>query len=386
MAAENKKVFALIAAAGLGRRMNSDINKQFIKIGRETVIEKTLGTFQEHRRIERICLAVQEKDIEACMDFLKEYPKLIKPVAGGAKRQDTVWNALSYMDATERPDIILIHDGARPFVSADVISRVIEGADIFGAAIPCVPVKDTIKRVREGLVERTLDRGSLCSVQTPQAFAFDLIFDAYKKALREGFYATDDAALVEKTGAGVHIVDGEYGNIKITTKEDLPVTSLWRCGTGFDAHAFGTERDLVLGGVIFPYERGLLGHSDADVLTHAVIDALLGASGLGDIGGHFPDTDDSFKGASSLDLLSRVGTIIFDEGYQIGNIDAVVIAQKPEIAPFVGQMKLNLGDALTIDPFKINIKGSTTEGLGFCGREEGIAAMASCMVYKKGRE
>ncbi len=386
MAKTKKKVFALIAAAGFGRRMDSDINKQFIKIGRETVIEKTLGVFQRHRQIERICLAVQEKDIEYSMGFLHDYPKLMKPVAGGVKRQDTVWNALSFMNASEKPDIVLIHDGARPYVTENIISRVIEGACLFGAAIPGVSVKDTIKTADEGIVERTLNRRSLYSVQTPQGFDFDLVFDAYKAAKKEDFYATDDAALVERAGGKVHLVDGEYGNIKITTKEDLPVICCWRCGTGFDVHAFDPERKLVLGGVTVPFEKGLLGHSDADVLIHAVIDALLGASGQGDIGRHFPDTDASLKDASSLHLLSRVAAIIRRKGYQIGNIDVVVIAQNPKIAPFTEQMKLNIGDALEIESVKINIKGSTTEGLGFCGREEGIAAMASCMIYKSGGE
>lgn len=382
------KVHVIIAAAGSGTRMGSGINKQFMRIGGGMVIERSLRRFSAHPMIDHIYLAVREEDFPLCREarFQERFPKLAAIVAGGASRQDTVWNALTAMAEGDRPGVVLVHDGARPFVSEDAVTRLIHEAVRSRAAVLGVPVKDTIKRIADGIVEETPDRNELFSIQTPQGFAFDLLLSAYVRARQEGFTGTDDASLVEQMGEKVSLAAGEYGNIKITTKEDLPMETLWRCGTGFDVHAFAPDRKLVLGGVAIPFDRGLLGHSDADVLTHAVMDALLGAAGLGDIGRHFPDSSAAYKDISSIVLLSRVRDLIREAGYEIGNIDATVIAEKPKIAPYIEEMRGNLAKALTTEPIKINIKGTTTEKLGFSGREEGIAAMASCMLSGAGAE
>jgi 2-C-methyl-D-erythritol 4-phosphate cytidylyltransferase/2-C-methyl-D-erythritol 2,4-cyclodiphosphate synthase len=208
-----------------------------------------------------------------------------------------------------------------------------------------------------------------------------MIISAYAKAYREGFYGTDDASLVERAGEAIHIIDGLYENIKITTREDMPANIEMRVGTGFDAHALAAGRKLVLGGIEIPFDKGLLGHSDADVLIHAVIDALLGAAGCRDIGAHFPDSDEKTKNISSLLLLKEIAKVIKTKDYEIGNIDATVIAEKPKIAPYVEKMIKAMAEALDIPEDRINIKGTTTEKLGFPGREEGIAAQAVCTLY-----
>ena len=261
-------------------------------------------------------------------------------------------------------------------MSRDVIKAVAEKAGETGAAIAAVPPKDTIRHIEEG----TLDRSRLCCVQTPQGFRMELLKKAFEKAAADGFYGTDDASLVERLGHAVAIVPGEYSNIKITTPEDL--TMEMRIGTGYDVHKLVEERDLILGGVTIPYEKGLLGHSDADVLTHALMDALLGAAALGDIGKLFPDNDDSFKGISSIELLRRVKSVLDDKGYSLGNADVTVICQKPKLAGYIDEMRVNIAAALETDVDRISIKATTTEKLGFTGRGEGIAAEAVCILNR----
>ena len=229
-------------------------------------------------------------------------------------------------------------------------------------------------------VSESVDRSEYYSVQTPQGFRKSLLIKAYEQAYDDSFFGTDDASIVEHAGGRITIVDGEYQNIKITTKEDLPMEN--RIGTGFDVHRLVPDRKLILGGVEIPFERGLEGHSDADVLIHAVMDALLGAAGLGDIGVHFPDTDPAYEGAQSLLLLERVRAMLEDAYYQIGNIDVTLIAQRPKIRPYIDDMREAMAHALQIDMSRINIKGTTTEKLGFTGREEGIACEAAASIYR----
>ena len=301
-------------------------------------------------------------------------------VKGGSQRQDSVYNALQAV-ARRCPDAeyVLIHDGARPFVDDAVVGNVLRTAVDKGAAVACVAMKDSLREL-EGAASRSVDRSRYFSVQTPQGFKLSYIMDAYDRALREGFYGTDDAVLAERAGYLVQIVKGSYGNIKITTREDLPMES--RVGTGFDVHAFAQDRELILGGVRIPYEKGLAGHSDADVLTHALMDALLGAAALGDIGRHFPDTDERYAGISSMILLERVRELLAENFYSIGNADVTVIAQAPKISPYVEEMRSNIAKALRLEKSRINIKGTTTERLGFAGRKEGIAAEAVCSIYR----
>ena len=416
----DKKTAVIIAAAGMGRRLGGPIPKQFMDIGGQPVIAKTLKVFQAMDEIDHILIVTNEDYMDHCDKLTKEYgiSKLAAIVCGGAERQDSVYNALKAAaqigsgetgrTSCGSADYVLIHDGARPFVTPEVVVNVLEGIAQRGAAVACVPMKDSLRRAcaagkagqdviggadqdasadkvscadqRAAAGSCAVDRSEYFAVQTPQGFKLSAILHAYEKAYEEGYYGTDDASLAERAGMDVAIVAGDYGNIKITTREDLPME--YRVGTGFDVHKFEEGRKLILGGVDIPYEKGLAGHSDADVLVHALMDALLGAAALGDIGRHFPDTDQKYKGISSLKLLQHVGGLLADEGYAIGNVDVTVIAQAPKIAPHIEGMRDNIAEILKLDKSRINIKGTTTEKLGFTGRKEGIAAEAVCALYR----
>lgn len=393
----NKKTAVIIAAAGMGRRIGGPIPKQFMEIGGQPILIKTLKVFDAIEEIDHIFIVTNEDYIEHCEKLTKEYgiSKLAAIVKGGAERQDSVYNALKAVNDTD-VEYVLIHDGARPFVSRQVVINVLEGIFQSGAAVACVPMKDSLRRSVAGgrrnvigeadqyasadKVSCAVDRSEYFAVQTPQGFRLRELLHAYEKAYEDGYYGTDDASLAERAGTEVAIVGGDYANIKITTKEDIPME--YRVGTGFDVHKFEENRKLILGGVDIPYEKGLAGHSDADVLVHALMDALLGAAALGDIGRHFPDTDQQYKGISSLKLLEHVGKLLADEGYTIGNVDVTVIAQAPKIAPHIEMMRDNIAEILKLEKSRINIKGTTTEKLGFTGRKEGIAAEAVCALYK----
>jgi 2-C-methyl-D-erythritol 4-phosphate cytidylyltransferase / 2-C-methyl-D-erythritol 2,4-cyclodiphosphate synthase len=382
---QKKRITVIIAAAGSGKRMGGGISKQYMEIDGEMILERSLRAFCIHPYIDRVCLTVKAEDLAFCKDrwYTKPgYEKLAMIIPGGEERQDSVAAALKAIEAEESPDFILIHDGARPFVTADAISRLTEAAVSYGAAALGVPVKDTIKKAVLDYYTETPARETLFAVQTPQGFAFGLLKAAYDKAAEDGFRGTDDSQLAEHFGEKVRLVMGDYSNIKITTKEDLGSSREWRTGTGTDVHAFEAGRRLVLGGVDIPYEHGLSGNSDADVLTHAIMDALLGACGLGDIGRHFPDTDPHYKNIDSLKLLINVRELIDGAGFKIGNIDATLIGERPKIAPYAEEIRKNLANALQTDIARINIKGTTTEKLGFCGREEGLAATASATVFR----
>jgi len=375
----DKKIAVIIAAAGEGARMGGPVPKQFLKIGGKAMFIKTAEAFRRNSHIDYIIIAANER-------YLSEYNTLLADsginailAAGGKKRQDSVAEGLKKLP--EDADYVLIHDAARPFITGELIDKTIASVIEKKAVVCAVPVKDTIRVIKDGGGSFTPDRGEFYSAQTPQAFEKALILDAYEKAASEGFYGTDDAALAERAGYHVHIISGSYDNIKITTEGDLPVKINIRTGTGFDVHAFESGRRLVLGGVTIPFEKGLSGHSDADVLLHAVIDALLGAAGCGDIGRHFPDSDEKYKDISSLLLLEKTADIIKEKGFSVGNIDVTLIAEKPKIAPYAGGIKANIAKALGLSEERVNIKGKTTEGLGFVGREEGIAAQAACLLY-----
>ena len=382
---QDKRITVIIAAAGSGKRMGGGISKQYIEIDGEMILERSLRAFCVHPYIDRICLTVKEEDLSFCKDRWFDAlgcEKLSVITPGGKERQDSVAAALEVLASSERPDFVLVHDGARPFITEDAISRLVEAAVRYGAAALGVPVKDTIKSAEGDFYTGTPDRKTLFAVQTPQGFAFDLLKAAYEKAAKDDFCGTDDAQIAEHFGAKVRLVMGDYSNKKITTKEDLSPSREWRMGTGLDVHAFESGRRLVLGGVDIPFDRGLAGHSDADVLTHAVMDALLGACGLGDIGRHFSDKDPRYKDISSLKLLAAVREMIIEAGFRIGNIDATLVGERPKIAPYSEDIRKNLANALQTDIDRINIKGTTTEKLGFCGREEGLAATASAAVFR----
>ncbi len=371
------KTGVLIAASGVGKRLGASVPKQFLPIEGEPMVVRALRPFLAHEAVDEIVCAVTPGWEDTLSGMLeKAGAGDVKIASGGDERQDSVRNGL----AAFGPDIelILIHDGARPYVSRAVIDRVLAAAAERGAATAAVRAKDTVRRERADGSTETLDRGSLWQVQTPQGFRRDILEDAYGKAEADGYLGTDDTVLCERAGYDVAIAEGEYVNYKITTAEDMPRET--RTGIGYDVHRLVPGRKLILGGVEIPYELGLDGHSDADVLTHAVMDALLGAAGLGDIGKHFPDTDDRYLGISSIELLRQVGEKLGEAGFSIVNVDAVLIAQKPKIAPHTDEMRANMAGALGISGAKINIKGTTTEKLGFTGRGEGMAAQAVCTV------
>lgn len=377
-----RKIAVVIAAAGSGKRLGGDIPKQFLKISGVPVLVKTVKAFCENVFVDDIFIVANEDYISHCNELVASHglSKVAGVVCGGQERQDSVYGALRAIKEHD-PDtgLVLVHDAARPFIVQDTINKVIEAAADRGAAIACVPVKDSIRK-GDSHESMNIERKNLYNVQTPQGFEMDLLLKAYERAFDEGYYGTDDAGLVERCGRSVELVMGRYDNIKITTKEDMPMES--RIGTGFDVHALVTGRKLILGGVEIPFEKGLDGHSDADVLIHALMDAMLGAASAGDIGRHFPDTDPAYKGISSVKLLKHVTELLCSDGYSISNVDITVMAQRPKIKSYIDDMRRILADTMDIDIDRVSIKGTTTERLGFVGREEGIAAQAVCLLYR----
>jgi 2-C-methyl-D-erythritol 4-phosphate cytidylyltransferase/2-C-methyl-D-erythritol 2,4-cyclodiphosphate synthase len=382
-------VTAIIAAAGQGKRMGLKRNKIFVPLFHEPIIVQSVKALANSQLIDQLIIVADPQEVLEVKTLLSQCG-LTKPchiVAGGNERQYSIANALAVA-----PDsgLLLIHDGARPLIDSQTINKVIAVAELSQAAVVGVPVKDTVKCVKDGIIVDTPDRRLLWSVQTPQVFEARLIKRAYKQAAKQGFLGTDDASLVEKMGVKVVMVEGRYENIKITTSGDIKVARALfapqnvppRIGFGYDVHAFAENRLLILGGVTIPYQLGLAGHSDADVMLHAITDALLGAAGLGDIGRHFPDSDPAYKGISSLLLLGKVFHLLQDRCYLVNNIDVTIVAQQPKLAPFVGQMNQNIAQTLDIELNQVNVKATTTEGLGFAGRKEGIAAYAIVSVLK----
>lgn len=373
----DNRVIAIIVAAGRGKRLGSSLPKQFLKVRGRTILEMSVEAFEQNKYVDEIFVAANADYCELTEKLCRGFSKLKKIVAGGAERQDSVRAALDCLRGEN--GIVLVHDAARPFVSEAVINAVIEGTADFGAAIPTVPAKDTIRQV-DGTGSRTLQRETLARVQTPQGFRISLLKHAFEKAQAEEFLGTDDASLVERMGINISMVQGEDANRKITTREDLETEM--RIGTGYDVHRLVEGRPLVLCGEQIPYEKGLLGHSDADVALHALMDAMLGAAGLGDIGKHFPDTDERYRGISSMKLLQKTAELLREAGYFLGNADITIIAQRPKIAGYIPKMRANIAEIMNCDENKINIKGTTTEKLGFVGREEGIASEAVCILYR----
>lgn len=379
---KGKKVSVIIAGAGFGKRMNCNIPKQFMKLNDMPILAVTISAFQTNKYVNEIVLVTNADFMEfAKSEIVNKYnfSKVVNIVEGGKERQDSINKALNVI--SDDSFLILIHDGARPYVSQDVINDSIERSFDKGGAVAAVPSKDTIKILEGDIFVETPDRNKLYNIQTPQGFHKELILKAYSEAYKDNFYGTDDAMLVERIGEKVYLSMGEYKNIKITTPDDLPKElGTPRIGTGYDVHALIEGRDLILGGVNIPFDRGLLGHSDADVLLHALMDAMLGAAALGDIGRHFPDKDPKYKGISSLELLRETGKLIRERGYTIGNLDVTLIAEKPKVAQYIEDMRKNISYTLGISIDNINVKATTTEKLGFCGREEGIASEAIALL------
>ena len=320
-----------------------------------------------------------------------EAPFPIRLVDGGKERQDSIWNALQVVD--KETEIIAVHDAARPFFNVEILIKAPELLQKYSGLIAAMPAIYTMKVVEDGLVTGSPEREKLWQVNTPQVFQKDILIDAYEKAFKDKFYGTDDAMLVERAGGSIAVLKDIPHNIKITTPSDLFTAeqimgiekgaAMQRIGQGYDVHRLVKGRKLILGGVEIPHEKGLDGHSDADVLVHAIMDAILGAAALGDIGKHFPDTDEQYKNIDSMFLLYGVRKLIEINHYNIQNIDATLILQKPKIAPYIEKMRISIADKLGLDLEQVSVKATTEEGLGFTGREEGVAATAVVLLSGK---
>ena len=397
---DSSKVAAIIPAAGSGIRMGLSAPKQFLELAGVPILVRTLRVFQQIDAVGSIIVAAPLEHVAKVEKLVQmhQLTKISKVVAGGETRQESVRAGLGALEETV--ELVLVHDGVRPLVPVSVVENCLQEAARSGAAMAAVPVKDTLKVVsRDKVVERTISRKDVWQAQTPQAASKVLLKKAYNlAAARKDFIATDEASLLELLGYPVKVVEGSERNIKITRPEDLILAKAlfmesgdelkhlaetgggWRTGYGYDAHRLVRGKTLVLGGEVIPHDKGLLGHSDADVLTHALCDALLGAAGAGDIGEHYPDTDQKFKDISSLDILENVMGLIGKRGFLLANADITVVAQKPKLAPYFGAMKNKIAKACGVEPSCINLKATTTEEMGFEGRGEGMSAHAVVML------
>ena len=409
---ENKaeRVYAIIVAAGKGDRMGTEMPKQLLPFGDSTVLETAVDAFAYHGDVDRVIITSPDdgslddiylKIAASCEKKAGLAAGSISITHGGSDRQASVREGLiaasrEVEESGIDPDrvFVLIHDAARPGVSADIISRNIEALYSFKAVCTAVPASDSVRMANPDKIEyisgfslketitypimdtSVVRRDLIFRAQTPQSFRLSDILEAHNKAERDGYRTTDDASVAEYAGMKVVLVEGASSNNKITTKEDIRMTT--RTGNGYDVHRLVPGRPLILCGTPIPSKLGLDGHSDADVAAHALMDALLGAAGLGDIGRHFPDTDDKYKGADSMKLLAEVRSMLGK--VRINNVDVTIIAQAPKLAPYMDQMKQNISETLGIPETAVNVKATTEEGLGFTGRGEGIAAIASAAI------
>lgn len=387
------KTAALIVAAGRGLRAAKPgaPPKQYSLLAGKSILRRTVEVFLAQPRVDVVSVVIHGDDLEAYQAATTGLgAKLLGPVAGGATRQESVRLGLESL-ARERPDRVLIHDAVRPFVTAALIDGVLDALSEAPGAIAAMPVVDTLKQeTSKGLVGKTIERHGLWRAQTPQGFHFEAIRSAHRRAAENGASGmTDDAAIAEWAELPVALAMGSEGNVKLTTAEDLAMAEArltsemsmeTRTATGFDVHRFGAGDHVWLGGVRIPHSARLEGHSDADVVLHALTDALLGCIGDSDIGQHFPPSDPKWKGAASHvfleDALRRVSAL----GGRIVNVDVTVLAEAPKIGPHRAAMQASIGQILGLSHDRIGIKATTTEGLGFTGRREGIAAMASATV------
>ncbi|MGB2595016.1 MAG: bifunctional 2-C-methyl-D-erythritol 4-phosphate cytidylyltransferase/2-C-methyl-D-erythritol 2,4-cyclodiphosphate synthase [Pseudolabrys sp.] len=382
------QVAAVVVAAGQGLRAGGEIPKQFRRIAGETLLERALSAFAEAPDVTFVQPVIRPDDVDL-VRRLTSGMNVLEPVAGGATRQASVRAGLEALVACT-PDIVLVHDAARPFASASLITRAIAAAEKTGAAIPALPVTDTVKRIDStGTIEATLDRNSIRLVQTPQAFAFPALFDAHRRALAQGRNDfTDDAALAEWAGIKVSVFAGEPGNIKFTTPEDFARAEAIqsaglgdvRTGSGLDVHAFGPGDHVTLGGIRIPHVQALTGHSDADVALHALTDAILGALADGDIGAHFPPSDPQWRGASSDRFLTFAVERVRARGGRIAHLDLTIVCEAPRIGEHRDRMRANIANLAGIGIGRVGVKATTSEKLGFTGRGEGIAAYATATI------
>jgi 2-C-methyl-D-erythritol 4-phosphate cytidylyltransferase/2-C-methyl-D-erythritol 2,4-cyclodiphosphate synthase len=379
-------VSAIIAAGGRGLRFGGTSPKQLLTLGGRPILARSVDAFVACDVISEIVVALPADLASAPPAYLQQRGKPVTVVSGGDERRASVANAFARVSG--RAEMVVIHDAARPLVSDDLIRRTVAAASEAGAAIAAIRAHDTVKQTdASGAITATLPRERIYLAQTPQAFRVTVLRDA----LRLDGEATDEAMLAERAGHTVRVVDGDPRNLKITTPDDLtmaehltgftPAPAL-RIGNGYDLHRLVAGRPLILGGVRIPFEKGLEAHSDGDVICHAVTDAVLGAAAAGDIGRHFPDTDQAWKNADSIELLRRAVTLVRQTGYAIVNVDVVVIAQKPKLAPHVDAIRANVAGALGCDASQVSVKGKTNEGVDSMGAGESIAAHAVALVSR----
>lgn len=369
------KVSVIIACAGRGERAGFEENKLMFSIDGKPVYIHTLNAFIDSGLINQYIIVASEKDYQTIKNSV---PSFVDVVIGGATRTQSVKNALSKTDS----DIVLIHDGARPFVSKRIIKDCIESSINFGSGVVAIPTSDTLSRCEDGEIIDYVGKSGYYQIQTPQAFNTLQIKKAYSLAGDKSF--NDDGEIYKNYIGKVHIVLGEKENIKLTFREDFDniMKNHVKVGVGYDCHKLVENRKLILGGIEIPHNKGLLGHSDADVLTHAIMDSLLSSLALRDIGYHFPDTSNEFKDANSIELLKRVLVLIKEKGYKPFNVSATILAQKPKLLTHIPKITENLASVLEIPKENLGICATTLEGLGFVGREEGICVHATCTVTK----
>lgn len=381
------KVVALVVAAGRGRRFGGDIPKQYQDLAGRPVLRHTLAALAVNPQIDAVRAVIHPDDAELYREAAAGLD-LLEPVFGGDTRQDSVRLGLESL-LPQAANMVLIHDGARPFVDAGTIGRIVAALHTHPGAIPAVAVADTLKRVTDGLIDATVERAGLWRAQTPQGFSFDHILSAHLAA--SGEEMTDDAAVAERAGLKVALVQGCEDNYKITTIADLDrARRLFtgpgetRMGIGYDVHRFAPGTGVWLCGVLVPHNAGLEGHSDADVALHAATDAILGAISAADIGRHFPPDDPKWKGASSDRFLAHAAGLVTALGGRIVHLDITLICERPKVGPHRAAMQAQVADILGVRQDRVSVKATTTEGLGFTGRSEGIAAQAAATVWVPG--
>ena len=383
---------ALIVAGGKGVRAGSgETPKQYRPIGGRSALARSIDLYLSHPAIDRVLVVIGKDDRQRYDATAPQHERLLVPVVGGAERQESVRRGLLAL-AGEDPARVLIHDAVRPFATGGLVDRVVRALDRAEAVVPALPIAATLKSVEAGRVMATVPRGGLQAAETPQGFLFAAILAAHERAATDGLSFTDDAAVAEWAGIEVHVVAGERANSKLTTAADLDAADRHfaaeaalalgdvRVGTGYDVHAFGPGVEMMIGGVAIPHNRGLLGHSDADVALHALTDAVLGALAEGDIGVHFPPSDPAWKGAASELFLRFAVERVAARGGRIAHLDLAIVAEAPKIGPHRDAMRARIAEICGITIDRVGVKATTSEGLGFIGRGEGIAATATATL------
>jgi 2-C-methyl-D-erythritol 4-phosphate cytidylyltransferase/2-C-methyl-D-erythritol 2,4-cyclodiphosphate synthase len=374
----------IIVAAGRGARMGTSQPKQLIDLGGRSMLRRSVEAFDEHPRVSQLVVVLPPELVAGGPTFVGATARPCAIVSGGERRNDSVRQGLAAMP--DGPDVILVHDAARPFADRALIDRVIDATERSGAAVPAVPARDTIKRVDldRRIVAATIPRDEIWLAQTPQGFTRTILVEAIARGARDGA-ATDEAMLAEQNGHAVAVVHGDERNLKVTTPQDLETARRQlglgpRVGTGYDLHRLVAGRPLVLAGVTLPSEVGPLGHSDGDVLCHSLVDAIFGAAGAGDIGQHFPNTDPRWKDAAGLDLLARGVGIVGDLGWRVTSADVTVVLERPKLAPHLAEIRRRLAEVLSVSVDQVSVKGKTNEGVDAVGRGEAIAAHAVAVL------